>query len=79
MQTRLLPSLGRYAARLLRQGRHPSFRSALLVALLLFLPVWIQSAPPPAGTSIGNQASATYTDASNTPRTTTSNVAITIV
>ena len=79
MQTRLLPILGRYAARLLRQGRQPCFRSALLVALLLFLPVWIQSAPPPAGTSIGNQASATYTDSSNTPRTTTSNVAITIV
>lgn len=37
------------------------------------------AAAPPAGTSIGNQASATYTDASNTPRTATSNVAITIV
>ena len=39
----------------------------------------IESAAPPAGTSIGNQASATYTDSSNTERTATSNVAITIV
>ncbi len=34
---------------------------------------------PPANTSIGNQASATYTDASNTQRTATSNTVITIV
>src|SRR5258707_1056442 len=40
---------------------------------------FLGSAPPPAGTSIGNQATATYSDASNTPRSTTSNVAITIV
>jgi uncharacterized repeat protein (TIGR01451 family) len=46
---------------------------------LLSITTLVESAPPPAGTSIGNQASATYTDASNTPRSTTSNVAITIV
>src|SRR3954465_13469371 len=34
---------------------------------------------PPANTSIGNQASATYTDASNTQRTATSNTVVTIV
>ena len=34
---------------------------------------------PAAGTSIGNQASATYLDASNTPRTATSNLVTTIV
>lgn len=36
-------------------------------------------AAPPAGTSIGNQASASYTDASGTLRTTTSNLVTTIV
>ncbi len=36
-------------------------------------------AAPAAGTAIGNQASATYTDASSTPRTVTSNVATAIV
>ena len=36
-------------------------------------------AAPAAGTAIGNQASATYTDASNTPRTVTSNVVTAIV
>ena len=49
------------------------------VALLTLGVEPIESAAPPAGTSIGNQASATYTDSSNTPRTATSNVAITIV
>ena len=37
------------------------------------------AAAPPANTSIGNQASATYTDASNTHRTATSNTVVTIV
>lgn len=36
-------------------------------------------AAPAAGTAIGNQASATYTDASNAPRTVTSNVVTAIV
>src|SRR5262245_3740741 len=36
-------------------------------------------AAPPAGTSIGNQASATYLDASSTSRTVTSNLVTTIV
>ena len=49
------------------------------VALLTLGVEPMESAAPPAGTSIGNQASATYTDSSNTPRTATSNVAITIV
>src|SRR5687768_17823985 len=50
----------------------------IITTLALLSASLLQSAPP-AGTSIGNQASATYTDASNTPRSTTSNVAITIV
>ena len=49
------------------------------LALAALAPHPLESAAPPAGTSIGNQASATYTDSSNTPRTATSNVAITIV
>src|SRR5436190_14408605 len=67
------PSLLRPAIRL---GR----RSVLLgLGLLICGTGVVDSAPPPAGTSIGNQATATYSDASNTPRSTTSNVAITIV
>ena len=56
----------------------PSKAILLVHALLACSAIWLESAPP-AGTSIGNQASATYTDASNTPRSTTSNIAITIV
>ncbi|HEX5632849.1 MAG TPA: hypothetical protein VFX50_06455, partial [Gemmatimonadales bacterium] len=36
-------------------------------------------AAPPAGTSIGNQATASYLDATSTPRTATSNLVTTIV
>ena len=50
-----------------------------IITLLTLLCSTVLESAPPAGTSIGNQASATYTDASNTPRSTTSNVAITIV
>jgi trimeric autotransporter adhesin len=50
-----------------------------IITLLALLSASVLESAPPAGTSIGNQASATYTDASNTPRSTTSNVAITIV
>ncbi len=65
---------------LLKKGHRGSLRPfALTFALLALSAAQIESAAPPAGTSIGNQASATYTDASNTPRTATSNVAITIV
>jgi len=58
----------------------PRLRRVIAPLLLLFLaPPLMQSAAPPAGTSIGNQASATYTDASDTERTATSNVALTTV
>jgi trimeric autotransporter adhesin len=50
-----------------------------LGALLLGASFAAQAAPPPAGTQIGNQASATYTDASNTARSVTSNVVIAVV
>src|ERR1051326_69207 len=52
---------------------------AATVALGTFAAVLSYAAAPPANTSIGNQASATYTDAGNTQRTATSNTVITIV
>src|SRR5690348_8370443 len=50
----------------------------VLAIALAALPAAAQTAPL-AGTAIGNQASATYTDASNVPRTATSNLVQTIV
>ncbi|NMM09458.1 MAG: DUF11 domain-containing protein [Polaromonas sp.] len=51
-----------------------------VVAVLLALVGMVaHAAPPPAGTSISNQASATYTDASSVSRTVTSNVVQTTV
>lgn len=56
------------------------FRAALLIPASLAIALHLaQSAAPPASTSIGNQATATYTDASNTQRTATSNLVVTIV
>ena len=53
---------------------------ALLALALLFLCCGTAFATPPAaGTSIGNQASATYSDASGTSRTVTSNTVQTVV
>ena len=73
-----LPTHARRGLRWLRAASDGSLRKAALTycALLVFI---APAAPPPAGQQIGNQASATYTDASNTPRTATSNVAITTV
>ena len=50
-----------------------------LSALTLTLPNQAHAAAPAAGTSIGNQASASYTDGSGTTRTVTSNTVQTIV
>jgi uncharacterized repeat protein (TIGR01451 family) len=52
---------------------------AATICLLTFAAILSQAAAPPANTSIGNQASATYTDAGNTQRTATSNTVVTIV
>src|ERR1041384_3851491 len=49
------------------------------LALGSFAPTWVQADTPPAGTVIGNQASATYTDGSGVQREATSNVALTTV
>jgi uncharacterized repeat protein (TIGR01451 family) len=52
---------------------------ALALGLWSMLLVTAHAVPPPAGTSIGNQASATYVDGSNTARTVTSNTVQTTV
>jgi trimeric autotransporter adhesin len=52
-------------------------RAAGAIALLALAQA--HAAAPPAGTQIGNQASATYTDASNITRTVTSNVVTAVV
>jgi uncharacterized repeat protein (TIGR01451 family) len=67
-----------------RQPRsRPGTTAAALCALLSVLTTLTLVAPalaaPPAGTPIGNQASATYLDASATSRTVTSNLVTTIV
>lgn len=51
----------------------------LLVLALLLAPAGAHAAPPPAGTSISNQASATYSDGSGVARTVTSNLVQTTV
>ncbi|WP_334119566.1 beta strand repeat-containing protein [Limnobacter sp.] len=55
--------------------------SLWVAAFIAFMLVWLKDAhaAPVAGTSIGNQASATYTDGSQTTRTVTSNTVVTIV
>jgi uncharacterized repeat protein (TIGR01451 family) len=61
--------------------RTPGLRGALVAAatLVLALAAGSAQAAPPAGTPIGNQASANYLDSSGTPRTATSNLVTTIV
>ena len=58
----------------------PKRRAALIWgALVAVVSTLALAVAPPANTQIGNQASATYTDASNTQRTATSNLVVTIV
>lgn len=55
-------------------------RRILATFLILSVLSWnVQAAPPPAGSSIGNQAAATYTDGSGNQRTALSNVTLTFV
>lgn len=51
----------------------------VLLALLLLVPTGAHAAPPPAGASISNQASATYSDGSGVGRLVTSNLVQTTV
>lgn len=62
-----------------RTGGLRGFALAAGAALLLAGSAGTALAAPNAGTPIGNQASATYLDASGTPRTATSNLVTTIV
>jgi len=54
-------------------------RSVGILGILLFLWFSLALAQTPAGTSIQNQASATYIDSANQPRSTTSNLVVTVV
>ena len=54
-------------------------RTLAALSLVLGLVVTAGATPPPVGTSIGNQASVTYTDSSGTSRTVTSNTVQTVV
>ncbi len=56
-----------------------SFLLLSIVAITLLVPTGATAQQTAAGTSIGNQASATYTDSSSVSRTATSNVVTTIV
>src|SRR4051812_31753950 len=64
-------------------GRSTARASRWLVsavsALAVTLSIGSAGAAPPAGATIGNQASATYTDDSQVTRTVTSNTVVTIV
>src|SRR5215467_3601493 len=51
----------------------------ILAAFIALAPVTASAQQTAAGTSIGNQASATYTDSSSVSRTATSNVVTTVV
>lgn len=65
-----------------RAKTHEIPRAWLMLFMLAMLGVFWQtsaSAAPAAGTQIGNQASATYTDDSQTTRTVTSNTVTTVV
>ncbi len=66
------------SSRLIESARDPRRLLSLAFGVSLFA-VSVASAAPPAGTVIGNQAAATYTDASAVPRTATSNTVTTVV
>ena len=79
MKLKLLRRVASSWASRAQNGFNRFARTATFSILVLLCGAGALESAPPAGTSIGNQASATYTDASNTPRSTTSNIAITIV
>ena len=71
------PARGSSAREATRLGRLLPLMAAALLALFVVVPSGWAAAP--AGTAIGNQASATYTDGSGISRTVTSNTVQTIV
>ena len=80
MYSTLSPSPLKPAMRAPRVRRTMALAMLLLAAVAMML-VWAPQgfAAAPAGTSIGNQASATYTDGSGVTRTVTSNTVQTVV
>ncbi|MGC3982393.1 MAG: hypothetical protein QM808_14180 [Steroidobacteraceae bacterium] len=64
-----------------RMPRHPITTLLCLLAVIIAYSFGnlTHAAAPPAGATIGNQASATYSDASQVSRTVTSNAVVTIV
>lgn len=61
-------------------GSVKAYLTFLFMALCaMLMPSWATAAAPPAGATIGNQATATYTDAGGVNRTTTSNLVETTV
>jgi uncharacterized repeat protein (TIGR01451 family) len=67
------------AGRLLEVVRRAMLSVAFFAACTISFGASVAAAAPPAGTPIGNQASATYLDATSTSRTVTSNLVTTIV
>jgi len=67
------------AGRLLEVARRAMLSVAFFAACTISFGASVAAAAPPAGTPIGNQASATYLDATATSRTVTSNLVTTIV
>jgi CHASE3 domain sensor protein len=62
------------------QGNAKSFLKAVLLGFgLALLALGTALAMTPAGTQIQNQASASYIDSAGQPRTTTSNLVVTVV
>lgn len=66
-------------ARALAHFGKRAFGTLMVFLMLMAAPHVVFAATPAAGTLIGNQASATYTDASSAPRSVTSNVVTAIV
>jgi uncharacterized repeat protein (TIGR01451 family) len=66
-------------AAVVRAWRGRTAAAAILAAGALCFGAVAHAQTPPAGSTIGNQASATYLDASLTPRTVTSNLVTTVV
>src|SRR5256885_8641201 len=60
-------------------GRLRRAAACLAAGVLVLVALGAQATPPPAGTSISNQASATYTDSQGVSHTVTSNVVQTTV
>lgn len=60
-------------------GRHLRIGASAILCACVGIATVARATPPPVGTSIGNQASATYVDGSGASRTVTSNTVQTVV